>query len=165
MSLPAPWPLSQIRDEVLTRCTLNTGGDRGARASKLIDSFIRGAQAHLVLKAPWLQLSANRDVTLQTGESAYDFPDDLEPGRYMDVFVRNLTSGRFFSLSPAPSMDVRNAYLNSVSRPAYYWYDDGQLYISPSPDVANWTSSVSLAISATVVWSMIPTSRRWTEKR
>jgi len=138
MSLPAPWPLSQIREEVLTRCTLNTGGDRGARASKLIDSFIRGAQAHLVLKAPWLQLSATRDITLLSGVSVYDFPDDLEPGRYMDVYVRNLTSGRFEPLSFAPSMETRNGYINSVSRPIYYWYEDEQIYVSPTPDITSW---------------------------
>lgn len=138
MSLPAPWPLSQIREEVLTRCTLNTGGDRGARATKLVDSFIRGAQAHLVLKCPWLRLSASRDITLLSGVSAYDFPDDLEPGRFADLLVRNITSGRLLPMAFDPSYADRNSYINSVSRPVFYWFENELINIAPMPDTATW---------------------------
>ncbi len=138
MSLPAPWPLSQIREEVLTRCTLNTGGDRGARAMKLIESFIRGAQAHLVLKSPWLRLSASRDITLLDGVSVYDFPDDLEPGRFADLLARNITSQRLLPMDFDPSYSARNALLNSEGRPLYYWFENEDISISPAPDVSQW---------------------------
>jgi len=138
MALPAPWPLSRVREEVLTRCTLNTGGDRGARASKLIDSFIRGAQAHLVLRAPWLQLSASRVITLQSGVTAYDFPDDLEPGRNMEVYVHNIISGRELPVAFDPTIEVRNDYLQTNSRPFYYWYEDGVINVTPNPDTTLW---------------------------
>jgi hypothetical protein len=104
----------------------------------LIESFIRGAQAHLVLKCPWLRLSASRDITLLDGVSAYDFPDDLEPGRFADVLVRNISSQRLLPMEFDPSYSARNSYLNSVSRPLYYWFEDEHINISPKPDVAQW---------------------------
>ena len=43
MALAPPWTLAQVRAEIFTRCTLNTGGDRGSRAQNLIDSCIKRA--------------------------------------------------------------------------------------------------------------------------
>lgn len=139
MSLPAPATLSQVRDEVFTRCTLNTGGDRGSRALKLVDSMIRRAQRELVVSAPWLQLSASLTITLVSGQSAYDFPDPMDPGRYFEVFVRNTTSLKFSPLQPDPSQCQRNALADAnASRPFWYWFNDGQLFITPSPDPTYW---------------------------
>ena len=49
MALAAPATLAQVRDEVFTRCTLNTGGDRGSRALKLVTSQIQRAQRELAV--------------------------------------------------------------------------------------------------------------------
>ncbi len=139
MSLPAAATLAQVRDEVFTRCTLNTGGDRGSRALKLVDSMIRRAQRELAISSPWLRLSSSVTITLVTGQSAYDFPDEMDPGRYMDLYIRNSTSGAFLPLTPDPTQCQRNGLAASTaSRAFFYWFNDGQLYVTPTPDTTSW---------------------------
>jgi hypothetical protein len=139
MSLPAAATLSQVRDEVFTRCTLNTGGDRGSRALKLVDSMIRRAQRELAISSPWLRLSSSVTINLVTGQTAYDFPDEMDPGRYMELYVRNTTSQAYYPVTPDPSQGQRNGLATStMGRALFYWFNDGQLYISPSPDTDSW---------------------------
>ncbi len=139
MSLPAAATLSQVRDEVFTRCTLNTGGDRGSRALKLVDSMIRRAQRELAISSPWLRLSNSVTITLVTGQSAYDFPDEMDPGRYMELYIRNATSLAFFPLTPDPSQSQRNGLSTATaSRAFFYWFNDGQLYVTPTADTTSW---------------------------
>lgn len=139
MSLPAAATLAQVRDEVFTRCTLNTGGDRGSRALKLVDSMIRRAQRELAVSSPWLRLLGSETITLVTDQSAYDFPDAMDPGKYAEVYIRNATSLAYFPLTPDPSQGQRNGYAEAnASRAFYYWFNDGQLYITPTVDTASW---------------------------
>ncbi len=139
MSLPAPATLSQVCDEVFTRCTLNTGGDRGSRALKLVQSQIRRAQRELVVKAPWLRLLGSVTINLVTGQTVYDFPDEMDPGKYADLYIRNATSLAYFPLTPDPSQRQRNALGNAnASRAFYYWFNDGALNITPAPDITGW---------------------------
>lgn len=139
MSLPAAATLSQVRDEVFTRCTLNTGGDRGARALKMVDSQIRRAQRELVIKCGWLRLQSSVTVTLVSAITTYDFPDSMAPGRYMDVFVRDVSSGKYYQMEPDPTQNQRNSLGTATSsRPMYYWFNDGQLQITPPPNPTYW---------------------------
>lgn len=141
MALSPPMTLSQVRDEVFTRCTLNQGGDRGSRALKLVDSCIKRAQKELELKAPWLRLSATRTVTLSEGVVVYDFPDDMDPGRTLDVFVRNVSSGKYARLIAEPNQSQKNAATTATNnQPFFYWYENEQLNLTPPPAVATWDS-------------------------
>lgn len=141
MALAAPATLAQVRDEVFTRCTLNTGGDRGSRALKLVTSQIQRAQRELAVKYGWLRLQTSLTVTLTSGVSTYDFPDSMEPGKYMDVYVRDVSTGKYFPVMPDPTQRQRNS-LGTVtaSRPQYYWFNDGQLQITPAPNSTYWDS-------------------------
>jgi hypothetical protein len=132
MALTAPSTLAEVRDEVFTRCTLNTGGDRGARALKLVDACIRRAQTELVNRA-WLRLAKSITIPLVTDVYTYDFPDEMDPGRYMEMYVRDATSLKLLPLSADPSQSQRNALANSSGRPQSFWFDDEQLYITPKP--------------------------------
>ena len=139
MALPAPMTLAQVRAGVFAACTLNTNGDRGARALAIVDQMIRRSQRELELKAPWLRLSATREIPLAEGVSSYDFPDDMDPGRTMDVYVRNASTLKYHPLGAAPSQILRNAGIPSTSgRPSYYWFDDEALNITPAPLAATW---------------------------
>jgi len=139
MALDAPWTLAQTRDEVMTRCTLNTGGDRGARALKLIDSCIRRAVTELTDYA-WLRLAASVSITLTTDISAYDLPRLHGPGSWMEVYVVDATSGKLLPLSADPSQQRRNALSNSSGRPTDFWFDNEQLNVVPAPDATYYNS-------------------------
>jgi hypothetical protein len=131
--------LAEVRAGVFAACTLNTNGDRGARALQIVDQMIRRSQRELELKAPWLRLSATRTITLTDAVDTYDFPDDLDPGRILDVFVRNASTLKFYPLNAAPSQRQRNAGSAVTSgRPFWYWYDNEVLNITPAPLVASW---------------------------
>ena len=142
MALPAPRTLSYVRDEVFTRCNINTGGDRGARALKLVDSCIRRAVQELAVKASWLRLSVTEDVPLTSGAGTYDFPDSIDPGRTTEIYVRHATSLKLHELRADPSMTRRNALINSDSRPQYYWFENEVLNVTPTPDVAYYNTLV-----------------------
>jgi hypothetical protein len=138
MALPPPATLAAIRSEVFLRCTINTGGDRGARALGLVDSMIRRSVRELTVKAPWLRLTSSITIDLVDDVSTYDFPDSMDPGKYAEVLVRNATTEKLLPLSPDPSQRNRNALLESSGQPRYYWFDDQQLNVSPKPDTDYW---------------------------
>ena len=141
MSLPAPATLAQVRDEVFTRCTLNTGGDRGSRSLKLVTSQIQRAQRELAVKYGWLRLQTSLVLSLTTGVSTYDFPDSMDPGKYMDVYVRDVSSSKYYPLEPDPTQRQRNSLgVSTSSRAQYYWFNDGQLQITPAPNITYWDS-------------------------
>jgi len=138
MSLPAPMTLAEVRDGVFTACTINMDGDRGARALKLVDRYINRAQEELSRKA-WLRLRGSSDITLETDETEYDFPDDMDSGRIMDIMVRSATTLKWTRLHPDPSQPMRNAgILGGASRPLAYWFDEGAIHITPKPDILAW---------------------------
>lgn len=139
MALPAPSTLASVRSEVFLRCTINTGGDRGARALGIADSMIRRAVRELTASAPWLALMSSINITLVDDQPTYDFPDSMDPGKYAEVYVRDITSLKLLQLTPDPSQRNRNALLaSSGGRPQYYWFDDQQLSVSPKPDTTYW---------------------------
>lgn len=138
MALPAPVTLAQVRSEVFLRCTINTGGDRGARALGIVDSMIRRAVRELTASAPWLKLAATITIDLVDDQPTYDFPDSMDPGKYAEVYVRDATSLKLLPLTPDPSQRNRNALLGSSGRPRYFWFDDQQLSVSPKPDTDYW---------------------------
>lgn len=139
MALSPPEPLSWIRKEVFTRAKLNTGGDRGARALELVDSCIRRAQRELTLKAPWVRLKTTRYITLVDEVTEYDFPDDMDPGRIMQILVRDPSTKRRCDLKGDPSTQRQNNYANAdAGQPRYFWFMDQALNITPKPDVDTW---------------------------
>lgn len=139
MALETPKDLAWIRSEVMTRCTIRTDGDRGARAVPLIDSCIRSAQKRLVLRAPWVRLKASVTIALTTGTSAYDFPDTMDPGGIAEVWVRRVADQKYAPVMPEPTQYQRNALATStLGQPMWYWFNDQNFNVSPSPDTAYW---------------------------
>lgn len=139
MALEAPKSLSYVRGEVMSRCTLNTGGDRGGRAKAVVDSMIRSAIRQLVAKNPWLVGKITKEVDLVTDVSAYDFPDELDPSRIELIDAREVATQEFYPVAPSPSQAQRNALLTStLGRPSWYWFDDGQINVTPLPDPTLW---------------------------
>ena len=135
MALPAPLSLVDIRREVFSRATVNTGGDRGARSTGIIDSCIRQATRMLELNAPWLVLNATVTVTLTDGVAAYDFPDTMDAGRIEEVRVREISTQKWLAMTPVPTQEQRNALLSStLGRPLAWWYENPMLYVTPVPD-------------------------------
>lgn len=135
MALPSPGTLAHARNAVFTRCTLNTGGDRGARALALVDECIRRAHRELELSSPWLRLAATVTIDLQDDISQYDFPDTMDPGRYMEVEVRDATTPTaFLPMRPDPSRIERNSWALASGRPIGYWFENELFNIGPAPD-------------------------------
>lgn len=139
MSLPAPWSLVQVRNEVFLRCTVNTGGDRGARSRAIIDSCIRQAQRMLEIQSPWLTLQTTLNVTMTDGVSVYDIPDTIDPGRIELIDVREVSTQKFWPLKPCPTQPERNSLVSStLGRPVAWWFENQMLYVTPSPDTDSW---------------------------
>src|SRR5689334_9883769 len=110
MALAPEMSLVDLRDEVMTRCVLNRSGNLGARVQPLIDSCLNSAQRVLYYKHDYTRLQVRRTITLVNGQSTYDFPDDVEPGQIFDpIYVRRISDGRIFPLSPGINWMERNA--------------------------------------------------------
>lgn len=135
MSLAPGMKLSEIRFEVLTRCTLNTTGNLGARAQALVDTFARAAQRELYFRCDWTRLRVRQELTLTNGVTTYDFPDNLDPGQIDSVNVIRASDNRAFPLQPGMSQIERNSGAASTSgRPRLYTYENGAITITPAPD-------------------------------
>ena len=124
------------------RAELRRNNDPGVRASDLpsIQQAIKRSYETLYDEYDWphrRQIFAK--IALAAGQRYYDFPDDMDPGRIMDVYVRNASTLKYHPLGAAPSQILRNAGISSTSgRPSYYWFDNEALNITPAPLAATW---------------------------
>jgi hypothetical protein len=145
MTLSALPTLAYIRGEVLQRCGINTGANRGARASLMADTCIRQATVMLQIECPWTRLQVTRQIPMQLGLTLYDFPDDVDAGDIGFIGVHNITSQKVLELSPDPDWSIRNALVNvTLSRPRFYYFEQetvgasSSINILPSPDTSQW---------------------------
>lgn len=139
MTLPTLPTLAYVRGEVLQRCGLGTRGNQGARAIPMVDSSIRQAIRKLQVQFPWTRLQTTKQIPLVTGVTQYDFPDTMDDADIEFVGAHNLSANRVSQMQPDPDRRLRNAYVNTtLTCPRYYWFEDGVINITPSPDSTVW---------------------------
>jgi hypothetical protein len=139
MTLPTLPTLAYVRAEILQRCAINTGGNRGARAIPMVDSAIRQAIRQLEIECPWTRLQVTRQITLLADTTVYDFPDDMDAGNIGYIGVHNIDSNKVATLRPDPDHRIRNGLVNTIdSAPRIYWFEGSVINILPEPDVTVW---------------------------
>ena len=139
MTLPTLPTLAFVRGEILQRCGIGTRGNQGARAIPMVDSFIRQSIRKLQVQFPWTRLQTTKQIPLVTGTTQYDFPDGMDDADIEYVGAHNLSSNRVSQMQPDPDRRLRNAYVSTtLTCPRYYWFEDGVITITPSPDASVW---------------------------
>ena len=145
MTLSALPTLAYVRGEVLQRCGINTGGNRGVRATQMVDTCIRQAVQMLKIECPWTRLQVTRQIVMQEGLVTYDFPDDVDAGDIGFLGVHNITANKVLEMKPDPDWTIRNALVNAaLTQPLFYWFEQEAvgaavtINIMPSPDTTNW---------------------------
>lgn len=137
MALAPEKSLTDLTTEVMTRCVLNTAGNLGARALPLVRSCLNAAQRVLYYDHDYTRLQVRRNITLTNGVTAYDFPDDVEPGQIFNpIYVRRIEDQRIFPLSPGITWLERNAATVTLTNsiPQRYTFENEMLTILPAPD-------------------------------
>lgn len=152
MTLPTLPTLAYVRGEILQRCGLGTRGNQGARAIPMVDSAIRQAIRTLQVQFPWTRLQTTKQIPLITGTTQYDFPDTMDDADIEFVGAHNLSANRVTQMQPDPDRRLRNAYVNTtLTCPRYYWFEDGVINITPSPDATVWDYLVLDGYAAAVL--------------
>lgn len=151
MALAPEHDLTWLRDEVMKRCVLNRTGNLGARAQPLIDSCLNSAQRVLYYDHDYTRLQVRREIALVDGQTTYDFPDDVEPGQIFNpIYVRRISDGRIFPLSPGINWMERNAATVTLTNsiPQRYTFENGALTILPAPDTSLYDAIIYDAFTA-----------------
>ena len=105
----------------------------------MVDSCIRQAIRKLQTEFPWTRLQTTKQIPLVTGTTQYDFPDTMDDADIQYIGAHNLSSNRVSQMQPDPDRRLRNAYVNTtLTCPRYYWFEDGVINITPSPDSTVW---------------------------
>lgn len=137
MALAPEKTLIDLRTAVMERCVLNTSGNLGARAQRVVDACLNSAQRVLYYDHDYTRLQVRRTLTLSNGVSTYDFPDDIEPGQIFDpIYVRRVSDQRIFPLRPGITWMERNAAQVTTTNtiPCRYTFENQTLTIVPAPD-------------------------------
>jgi hypothetical protein len=145
MALAPEKSLVELRNAVMERCVLNTTGNLGARAQKVVDSCLNSAQRVLYYDHDYTRLQVRRTITLSNGVTTYDFPDDIEPGQIFNpIYVRRLSDQRIFPLRPGINWMERNAaqVTTTNSIPCRYTFENEMLTIAPAPDTTLYDALV-----------------------
>lgn len=139
MALAPEKTLIELRTAVMERCVLNTSGNLGARAQRVVDGCLNSAQRVLYYDHDYTRLQVRRTITLSDGVTVYDFPDDIEPGQIFNpIFVRRISDQRIFPLRPGINWMERNAAQVTTTNtiPCRYTFENQSITIAPGPDTA-----------------------------
>lgn len=140
MAFSAYSTLSEVRRSLALLLNLGTFAEQATETRQLLDEFIRQAVAFIDLEAPWVRRRARTDLALVTNQSVYDFPDNVRPGRLVELSIVN-TNGNERALHPGVTAQERAYYRNvtaSGALPTHWEIVDEQLNILPAPDATNY---------------------------
>ncbi len=87
MALPGKPTLGELRAEVLARLGFAAQGAAAGNLITTVDSYLKRAQDYLYWKYDFRELRRVRDITVNPGQTLYDWPDDMEPRRLVSVQV------------------------------------------------------------------------------
>ena len=95
----------EMRAELFSRLGMETQGAQAAADTGLIDSWIRRSNKRLWLECSWLRSRTRFSIPLVTGQSEYDWPDNVDSGSLELMEVAN-TSGLLFPLTIGIDEDI-----------------------------------------------------------
>lgn len=131
MAYPVQPTLSELRDAVLAACGISRDGADPTHLIPAVNTRIRQAQAIIHAEYPWLVHYVERQFDVH-GESDYDIPDDMDPGRVQDVALRVEKTGEYEPLARATALaDVPRWKDGKAHR---YDLIDQIMRIYPAPD-------------------------------
>lgn len=139
MAMPVRPTLGELRESLLRRCGLATGGSAPANVMPLIDERIRQAERLLHTRIDFTHLWESRDIPMSPGVSAYDWPDRVNVGDLIRVSVVN-GDGYEYELETGLRPNERNtAYPQpqtqqaSWGTPSSYTVQNQVIYVGPTP--------------------------------
>jgi len=130
MALPVKPTLGELRAELLTRLGFAAQGAAAGNIVPAADSFLRRAQEFLYWHYDFNELDKEYDWTLNSGQTKYDWPDDMDP-RQATIF-RVKENEEWFALKEGIEY-YHDTYLNAYTYPVRYDRKE-QLEIYPVPD-------------------------------
>ena len=135
MSLPNKRTLGELRQELRDRLGFASLGAKSGPNTSIIDSFLRNAQVQLYWQFDWKFLT-EVDKTTQTnqGQTAYDWPDDVDPDRVISVVVKDTSSTTINIYPLVEGIDTgHDNFVTPESHPRRF-ERRGNIEIWPSPD-------------------------------
>lgn len=140
MAFAIPPTLAEVRKS--TAILLNFGAQAAQAGSlrELLDEFIRQAARDVALEFPHAELRFREDIDLIDGQSIYDWPDNLDPGRLERVTVVT-DSNKEYALRSDIQPHERSMWTQGDdprSAPVRYEIINQDLNILPAPDTETY---------------------------
>lgn len=134
MSLPLYPTLLELRNQVLLRCGYSNDGNQAAGIAPMVDALIAGAERELFPEMQWLKSVTRATITMTTGNSSVDWPDDAEPGEIQSVWVHRADNGALSEVFPGVHLNERDTSENGEDgKPLLYEELDETIYLNPTP--------------------------------
>jgi hypothetical protein len=152
---PDRWDFVTLRANVLGMMGFPTSGSLAVRALPVVNTCIKQAHKAIYESSTWYPLTLRVEETLIDGETQYEWPASLDPGRVYHVGVRTAASvgtQYVYPMRPGLREFERNAGIppNSPSntQPLFYQVENGEITISPAPDTAFWDALIVEGMAA-----------------
>lgn len=131
MALPLKPTLGDLRAEFLSRLGFAAQGAAAGVLVNTANSYLKRAQEYLYWKYDFNELRKTHDWTLNTGQTIYDWPDNMEPRQLIEL--RALVNGWWLPMYEGIDYQ-HDTFVDSQSYPTRY-DRRAQLEIYPEPDV------------------------------
>lgn len=144
MAFRLPPRLAEVREAVSIRIRYGKQGTRSPQLRDTIDEHIRSAVAEIMREAAWAELRVRGEIALVDGESEYDFPDNMDPGRLERLIVVS-QSGREYQLQADIQSHEREDFTRGDdprSLPLRYEIVNEAIQILPAPNADEYVTLV-----------------------
>ena len=139
MSLPTKRSLGDMRQELRDRLGFAATGSQAGPNTSIMNSFLRNGQVQLYWQFDWPQLKkVDKTTTTNQGQVFYDWPDDIDPDRLVNVAVEDTSSATPNIWSLMEGIDWKHDnYATPQDKPSRFERRD-QLEIWPEPESNNY---------------------------
>lgn len=140
MAFPLPPTLNEIRQATAVRLNFGPQAQQGDAMRDLLTEFVQRASRELYVYARWVELRVRYDISLVNAQSAYDWPDNMDPSRLERLMVLD-NDGYEFELAADIRPSERSEYTdgdNPEDLPLRYEIVNKELRIYPPPDTTEY---------------------------
>jgi len=139
MSLPTKRSLGDMRQELRDRLGFAATGSQAGPNTSIMNSFLRNGQVQLYWQFDWPQLKkVDKTTVTNQGQVFYDWPDDIDPDRLVNVAMEDTSSATPNIWSLIEGIDWKHDnYATPQDQPSRFERRD-QLEIWPQPDSNNY---------------------------
>ena len=139
MTLSMSPTLAEVRRAVAIRLNFGSQADN-PEMRDLVVQYVQSAAAELLTRHTWIENLISLEAPLIDGQTLYDFPDNIDPGRIERIIVLDV-DGNELPLEADIQPHERSLYLadpDLKDLPLRYRFIDQQIEILPRPDVTNY---------------------------